>query len=74
MTTGSWRASHRFESASTRLLRWDEEGDLIDETSSTTSTGIGSNACNATIRRPKPHIDFSAAGDDFPKWAESLCI
>jgi hypothetical protein len=31
MTTGPWRASHRFESASTSLLRWDEEGDLIEE-------------------------------------------
>jgi hypothetical protein len=31
MTTGSWRASHRFESAVNPLLRWDEEGDLIEE-------------------------------------------
>ena len=24
--------------------------------------------------RPKHHIDFLAASDEFPKWAESLCM
>jgi hypothetical protein len=28
----------------------------------------------AAASAPKHHADFLAASDEFPKWAESLCI